>query len=474
MGLNVSKSAAVMLVLAFLTASCLIFAKPGFSTTIQAENTWTPKAPMQQARAGLGVAAVNGKIYAIGGTTASGQYPPDISSGGLVGTNEEYDPATGTWTTKASMPTSRDYFATAAYQNKIYCIGGAIGFTAVEGKPGFYSYVTSGVNEVYDTVTNTWETKTPMPFNGMKLRANVVNDKIYVMQGFYVHVYDPASDSWTNRSSMPATPLQGSGFPPLSVVVDNKIIVTGEFQIGYPLSSEQKILIYDTETDSWSEGRTGPTIVVGGAAGATTGVNALQRVYVLGLAYGQFPPPSTNQVYDPKADTWATATAMPTYRTDFGVAVVNDVLYAIGGYSYVSLIYGTVTPVAVNEQYTPIGYGVPPEIRVLSPADRTYNGSSVPLFFTMDKPVNWTGYSLDGEQNVTVTGNSTISGLTSGLHNVTVYAKDTFGNMGASETIAFTVAKPEPFPTTVVAATSVAVVAVVGVGLLVYFRKRKR
>ena len=45
----------------------------------------------------------------------------------------------------------------------------------------FYSYITSGVNEVYDTVTNTWETKTPMPDDGMKIQAHVVNGKIYVM-----------------------------------------------------------------------------------------------------------------------------------------------------------------------------------------------------------------------------------------------------------------------------------------------------
>jgi N-acetylneuraminic acid mutarotase len=466
-----SKSVTAMLVLFFMIASCIVVAKPALSFTDVVEDSWVPKAPMQQARAGLGVVAVNGKIYAIGGTTASGQYPPDGYRGGFVGTNEEYDPATNTWTTKASMPTPRDYFAIAAYQNKIYCIGGAVGFTAVEGKPGFYSYVTSGVNEVYDTVTGTWETKTPMPFNGMKLRANVVNNKIYVMQGFYMHVYDPASDSWTDATTMPATPRQGSGFPPLSVVVDNKIIVTGEFQTGYPLHSEQKILIYDTETDSWSEGRTGPTIVVGGAAGATTGANALQRVYVLGLEYGQFPPPSTNQVYDPKTDAWTTANAMPTLRTGFGVAVVDDMLYAIGGYSYVSLIYGTVTPVAVNEQYTPIGYGVPPEIKVVSPEKQTYNGSSVSLVFTVNKPVNWTGYSLDGQDNVTITSNTTLPALTNGLHNLTVYANDTFGNMGASETISFSV--EVPFPTALVATVSAASVIIAGVGLLVYFKKRK-
>jgi hypothetical protein len=57
-----------------------------------------------------------------------------------------------------------------------------------------------------------------------------------------------------------------------------------------------------------------------------------------------------------------------------------------------------------------------------------------------------------------------------GVHNVTVYAWDTAGNVGASETITFTVT---PFPTAPVVAASVASIAVVTAGLLVYFKKRK-
>ena len=82
------------------------------------------------------------------------------------------------------------------------------------------------------------------------------------------------------------------------------------------------------------------------------------------------------------------------------------------------------------------------------------------------------GYSLDGENNVTVAGNSTITELTNGLHNITVYAEDTFGNIGASETITFNVDVPEPFPTTLVIA-SVIIVTIVVLGLLIYFKKRK-
>ena len=125
-------------------------------------------------------------------------------------------------------------------------------------------------------------------------------------------------------------------------------------------------MIYDTETDSWSGGKPGTTVVIDGAAVATAGVNAPQNVYVLGLEYGHFPVvPATNQVYDVMADAWTPATAMPTRRLDFGVAVVDDVLYVIGGYSFTSHKLDDVAPVAVNEQYTPFGYGtVPPVIDV--------------------------------------------------------------------------------------------------------------
>jgi hypothetical protein len=64
--------------------------------------------------------------------------------------------------------------------------------------------------------------------------------------------------------------------------------------------------------------------------------------------------------------------------------------------------------------------------------------------------------------------------LSNGLHNVTVYANDTFGNQGASQTVTFTVAVPEPFPTTLVAVASITSVTIIGIGLLVYFKKRKR
>ena len=114
----------------------------------------------------------------------------------------------------------------------------------------------------------------------------------------------------------------------------------------------------------------------------------------------------------------------------------------------------------------------PPKISVLSIENKTYNAANVPLNFTVNEPVSQITYCLDGQEKITILGNTTLTNLPYGKHNVTVYATDNAGNTGASETITFTIAKPELFPTTIVAAVSGTSVAIIGVGLLFYFKKR--
>jgi hypothetical protein len=116
---------------------------------------------------------------------------------------------------------------------------------------------------------------------------------------------------------------------------------------------------------------------------------------------------------------------------------------------------------------------VSPSVSVLSLANKTYDVSDVPLEFKVDEPYSKVSYSLDGRDNVTISGNTTLTGLPNGEHNVTVYASAEAGNTGASETIYFNVEVPEPFPTTLVSA-SVVFVGVVGVGFFIYLKKRKR
>jgi len=85
-----------------------------------------------------------------------------------------------------------------------------------------------------------------------------------------------------------------------------------------------------------------------------------------------------------------------------------------------------------------------PTISILSPENKTYDVSDVPLTFTVSELTSWIGYSLDGANNVTITGNTTIPIPVDGSHHVVVYANDTVGNVGASDIIYFTVDTTPP------------------------------
>jgi hypothetical protein len=237
------------------------------------------------------------------------------------------------------MPMPEQAFAIAVFKNKIYCIGGL-------------PYGNTGLNQVYDPATDSWETKTAMPTARYGLQANVIDGKIYLMGGVeergynqgvqllnITEVYDPSTDSWTTKSPMP----NPEGY--VSAVVNNKIYI-----IGAGLTQ-----IYDPETDSWSNGAPSPiNITAGGdngiaaAAAATTGVMGSKRIYVYDGSY--------LQVYDPKNDSWSFGTNPPTNRQYLGIAVVNDLLYFIGGFIYTPYFYYFYD---TNELYTPFGYGTP-------------------------------------------------------------------------------------------------------------------
>ena len=116
----------------------------------------------------------------------------------------------------------------------------------------------------------------------------------------------------------------------------------------------------------------------------------------------------------------------------------------------------------------------PPNISILSPEAKAYKTSAVALNFTVNELASRIAYSLDGEANVTILGNVTLTGLSNGAHNIIVYAWDNAGNIGSSETIHFSVSQPTapfptaPFPTALVAVTFV-LVAAVSVGLILFF-----
>jgi len=78
-------------------------------------------------------------------------------------------------------------------------------------------------------------------------------------------------------------------------------------------------------------------------------------------------------------------------------------------------------------------------ISISSPGNTTYTVSNLPLNFFVNSSISWAVYSLDGRANVTTVGNSTLTNLHEGSHSIIVYANDSSGVMGSSETVRFTI-----------------------------------
>ncbi|MDR2707925.1 MAG: hypothetical protein LBB87_04190 [Nitrososphaerota archaeon] len=389
-------------------------------------NSWTKLTNMPTSRYGLGLAVVSGKIYAIGGLNEKGE----------LAVNEMYDPITNRWSTKASMPTARAGFAIAAYESKIYVIGGSVGDSF------------TGNMEVYDTISDTWETVTSMPTPRADLSANIVDGKIYLMGGktyssgtpnhgqtAITQMYDVATDTWSTNTSMPMA-LQGYA----STVIDSKIYVIGGTRqsVSGVDSAVSTLQIYDTQTGVWVNGSSLNTPDSYGSAVVTSGVMAPSMIYYIGgYSMGSFS--DKTWIYNVEEDSWSEGAKMSTPRAYFGLAVVNDVIYAVGGFD------GS-TGLNFNEEFKPYNYGkIPPVITILSPENRAYK--SLQVEYEINKAVSWVGFSLDNKANMTLNGFTEITDIADGQHTITIFANDTLGNTGASQTVQFTIDNAAPIIT---------------------------
>jgi N-acetylneuraminic acid mutarotase len=324
-----NKSFTLGLALIALTACCLSYVDLVYPVDAaeEAGNTWESKTPIPEIISNTKAVAVGDKIYVFG---------RDISYNFHT---YMFDPATNTWTKKTAMPTPREDYAIAALGNKVYVIGGQA------NSP-------SDVNEVYDAATDTWETKKPLSQPRRWMDGNVVDGKIYVIGGAAMdgsnlnEVYDPAKDLWTNKAPMP----NGWGSLKNSVSIDQNI---------YFFISSGFTEIYNARNDTWHSGSSIPHVFTGSGIGATVGVHAPKRIYVMGgfIIHGFADVEAVNQncVYDPVSDSWSNATDLPTARGGLSVAVLNDKLYAIGGGLTSNILPGN--PTDAVEVYTPLGYG---------------------------------------------------------------------------------------------------------------------
>src|SRR5438876_7885153 len=193
-----------------------------------ATDKWTQKKGMPRAAHHAAIATANGKLYVIGGFV-----PPkdtQIPTGGAwepIADVWEYDPAADSWKSLGPMPTKRGAAVAVEVGGKIYVIGGAT--TVAGSKAPYFTFFGPSLvlttNEVFDPATNKWESRRPMSVARNDAYAAAVNGKIYVIGGRTGHgfilsatntdvveEYNPVSNSWSAPKERMPTPRSGGAW----------------------------------------------------------------------------------------------------------------------------------------------------------------------------------------------------------------------------------------------------------------------
>ena len=264
-------------------------------------------------------AAVDGKIYVLGGEI----------SGGRANTVEEYDPRTGAWTTQAGlMPVPASNICAATMGTDIYVPGG---------------YDVGGIYlstlQVYHTLTDTWETITtdPLPAPRLGPGCAALNGKLYAFGGSMVayqstaYVYDPmaaAGSRWTQINSMtyPRAYLAG-------VTVNGKVYAVGGLDAG--LTNSPYVEAYNPSDGMWHT-VTQLNLARGGPGAYGVGKSLVVCGGGWSTYYRSCERYNTDQGY---AGTWTEMDEiMITGRRTFAYANLGPVLYAAAGYNGTFLI----------------------------------------------------------------------------------------------------------------------------------------
>jgi N-acetylneuraminic acid mutarotase len=180
-----------------------------------ADNRWRAIAPLSRARGAAGVAGIGGKIHILGG--AIGDTIPTKAS---IPWHEVYDPRTDRWEARADMPGfPLDHKGVVVMDDRIHVIGGRIN-----------SFATNVAHHrVYFPESDKWEDRRPMPSPRSGHGAAVMGGRIWCMGGEetgkvfgQMESYDPATDTWQQHAPMP-TPRHGLG----AAAVGNWVYVAG-------------------------------------------------------------------------------------------------------------------------------------------------------------------------------------------------------------------------------------------------------
>ena len=176
-----------------------------------ANDSWRALPPLPTARGSANAIVVNGKIHVIGGAALPKNLPEGYvhpNRNVSVGVHEVFDPAAGTWTSRAPMINARNHAAAGVIDNKIYIVGGRAGSVFI---PNAHNL---DLVEEYDPAADRWAIRAPMPTPRSASAWGVYNGRIYVAGGEIRHrdiwgtytaveAFDPKTDSWTRLPPMP-------------------------------------------------------------------------------------------------------------------------------------------------------------------------------------------------------------------------------------------------------------------------------
>jgi N-acetylneuraminic acid mutarotase len=289
------------------------------SRAADAEGIWTRKAPMPMARTEVAVAAVDDKLYVIGGSTA------DIDGLTIV---QEYDPATDKWRDRAPIPQGLNHMAATALNGKIYTVGGFSGRTPNDTGGRLHQGATTYAFE-YDPKTDKWRTLPSLKGPRGSVGVVALDGKIHAVGGRNLEVktvtthevYDPTTDKWSD-----AAPLPTARDHLAAVAADGLLhVIGGRFDGRDENASNHDI--YNPKTNTWTAGPPLPT--------ARSGLQStfyMGKILVVGGETSKYAN-TENEAFDVKSGKWLKLAPVPLGLHASAGAAIGDHAYFPGGSS---------------------------------------------------------------------------------------------------------------------------------------------
>lgn len=282
------------------------------------QGSWRTAAPIPTKRTEVVAAALEGKIYVVGGFEKPSL--GNVMSFAITRSVEMYDPATDRWASKAPLPVGLHHVGIGIVGGRLYVIGGY-------SKSGLSVWNPVATVYAYDSATDSWTERASMPTARGALSVTEHDGKLYALGGYdrkannaQVEVYDPLHNVWTTAAPMP-TPCDHLA----AATIAGKIYAIGGRLDGDYSRNLAVTERYDPVNDRWTRVADLPTARSGITAAVIEG-----KIYVMGGegAAGTF---NENEAYDPTHNVWQRMAPMPTARHGLGSAVVQGRIYVISG-----------------------------------------------------------------------------------------------------------------------------------------------